>query len=40
MIYGPVVEQGAGLSGRAVCGRLPAEIVVSNPVEGMDICLL
>jgi hypothetical protein len=23
-----------------VCGRLPAEIVGSNPTEGMGICLL
>ena len=22
-----------------VCGRSPAEIVISNPTEGMDICL-
>jgi hypothetical protein len=30
----------AGLSGRAVCGRSPAEIVGSNPTGGMDVCLL
>ena len=23
-----------------VCGRTPAEIVGSNPTEGMDVCLL
>jgi len=23
-----------------VCGRSPAEIVGSNPAEGMDVCLL
>jgi len=23
-----------------VCGRSPAEIVVSNPAEGMHVCLL
>jgi len=27
-------------TGRAVCGRSPAEIVGSNPTGGMDICLL
>jgi hypothetical protein len=30
----------AGLSGRAVYGRSPAEIVGSNPTTGMDVCLL
>jgi len=30
----------AGPSGRAVCGRSPAEIVGSNPSGGMDVCLL
>jgi hypothetical protein len=25
---------------KAVCGRLPAKIVGSNPTEGLDICLL
>ena len=34
----------AGIIGRAikalVCGRSPAEIVGSNTIEGMDVCLL
>ena len=29
----------AGLTGRAVCGRSPAETVSSNPTGGMDVCL-
>ena len=28
----------AGPSGRAVCGRSPAEIVGSNPTGGIDVC--
>ena len=28
----------AGASGRAVCGRSPAEIVGSNPTGGMNVC--
>jgi hypothetical protein len=28
------------VSSSIVCGRLPAEIVGSNPTGGMDICLL
>ena len=30
----------AARSKAQVCGRLPAEIVVSNPTGGMDVCLL
>jgi hypothetical protein len=29
-----------GTCGRAVFGRSPAEIVGSNPIRGMDVCLL
>ena len=32
--------QVAARSKTCVCSRLPAEIVGSNPTEGMDICLL
>jgi len=28
----------AALSKTSVCGRSPAEIVGSNPTEGMDVC--
>ena len=37
-IYWPVPV--AARSKASVCGRLPAEIVVSNPTGGMDVCLL
>ena len=30
----------AARSKALVCGRSPAEIVGSNPTEGMDVCLL
>jgi hypothetical protein len=30
----------AGPSGRAFFGRSPAETVLSNPTEGLDVCLL
>ena len=30
----------AARSKAQVCGRSPAEIVSSNPAEGMDVCLL
>ena len=30
----------AGPSGRAVYGRSPAEIVGSNPTQGMDVCVV
>jgi hypothetical protein len=30
----------AAWSKAKVCGRLPAEIVGSNPARGMDVCLL
>jgi hypothetical protein len=40
--YMPVTECAAGHSGRAVwgvgLGRLVAEIVGSNPTQGMDVC--
>ena len=35
-IAGPV----AARSKSQVCGRWPAEIVGSNPTQGMDVCLL
>jgi len=30
----------AARSKAQVCGRSPAEIVGSNPIQGMDVCLL
>jgi hypothetical protein len=34
------LNDSAGPSGRAVCGRSPAEIVGSNPVGGTEVFLL
>ena len=39
-IHAPGGIRTQDLSGRAACGRSPAEILGSNPTGGMDICLL